>query len=155
MTILASFRANLGGTNMAYSVPTPNNYLQFPGVNIQYNLGGAYTCTAWSFVVPSGTTIVHLDAQVWVTSGWLSTGNAAAKWIKNFTTTAQFEATGIDIIAGMGAPSMPPGTLVMRASCDDQPNPGDYYGLFVYIDGSVITIDGNPAHTYMCATAFA
>lgn len=165
MALLAAFRADLGGSNMGYVVPSSPtiNYIRFSPGNIVFNYGSAFQITPspyYSFQAPSGAQAVHLDAQIWITGGFAVGNQIVAKWIKNFSVDANgFITAGTDVVTGIGAPTYST-TAVMRSSGWDSPSTGDYYGLFVWCDGAAgagttVTIDGNAAHTFMSGTVFS
>lgn len=162
---LGGFRANLGGSTFTYSTPNPNFYVSLPMSTVVFNTNSTFISTGstpYSFQAPSTATLVHLDAQILVSTGYVNDASAAGKWVKNYSLTAsgyQMVATGSDVVAGIGTMlSTTQSSVVMRISAWDKPSPGDYYGLFLYANsatvGAPITVEGNAAHTYMSAFCF-
>jgi hypothetical protein len=155
---------NLNNTSQTWIPPNPNKYHLFAATTVKYNQGNLYAVVtggaAAAFVPPNGAHLIALTAQVWITSGALAApANWVAKWIKNSTVDGSLNIiTGTDVCAGIGAVSdAGPGSATIRAECFDAPSPGDYYNLFMFVDSTtlgttVITADGNPAHTYAQAT---
>lgn len=155
-----AFRANLGGTNSVYQTKTSgaalNNYfIVNPGSSVfnpagYWQTGGAFNF--YRFVPPSGAKLVNIAGHIWISAGAVASGTAGslvAKVIKNATTDAGgYQCTGAasgsgqcanaaaDVCASVGTyGSQGSGTTSgMPFSCYDQPNPGDYYDVFVYID---------------------
>lgn len=149
-----AFSANTNGNNFQFVPGNPNLYVLYPPTFTKFNIGGYYNTSNGRFTPPSGATLVRLDACIWVLSGFSTNGSYTCKWIKNFTVTGgNVEISGVECFAGIaGAASF--NSLYIQAGGYDACSPGDYYGLFLFIDtpspgGTVVTIDGNQAHTFI------
>ena len=165
MTI-SGFRADSGGgTNQNWYMPSPNRYIRYSPSTVEFDVGSVFATGGGSppfaFTPPTGTAVVHLDAQIWVTFGAKDPpANFVIKWIKNFSVDANgFLTAGTDVVTGIGNVSdAGAGTCIMRATGWDEPSEGDYYGLFVWVDApdgsTLIEIDSNKAHSFMSAAAF-
>jgi hypothetical protein len=160
-----SASVHLNNINEQWIPPNPNRYHLFIANAVKFNQNGFFqSCcgtvgAAW--VPPTGSSLVELHAQIWATSGVTASGNMVAKWIKNASIDVngnQSVGVGVDVCTGIGNISdFGSGTAIMRADCVDQPSPGDYYNLFMFIDSTslgvtTVVVDGNPAHTFVQAT---
>lgn len=154
---------NLNNVNQTWIPPGVNVYHLFLPNATKFNQNSLWVAccgsVGFAFVPPNGATLVSLTAQVWVTSGWSTVGGWTVKWIKNGTVNgSNNQLTGTEVCAGVGALSdFSVSTLVIRGDCVDVPSPGDYYNLYMFIDSTTlgvttISVDGNPAHTYVQAT---
>lgn len=151
---------HLDNTPQTWTPPSPNKYHLFIPIGIKFNqatLFAAVPATIAGWVPPSPAKLMHLTAQFWFTSGVASPAGVTVKWIKNATVDGSFNqvaASGTEVCAGIGAQSTNgAGTAVVNASCYDVPTFGDYYNVFMYVDtavlgATVVTLDGNPAHTW-------
>lgn len=159
-----SFRADFGGTSFTYTTISPNAYQLLQWKNVENNLGGSYftsggpSSQSFVFYPPTGTKVVYLDANIFVTGGVVSGSNCTVKWVKNATWSGsgfQVVASGGDIAAGVAGFCIPTTSFfgIARASAWDAPSSGDYYQVGVFCDGATtgsgITVDGNIAHTYV------
>lgn len=161
-----SASVNLGGNapinDQTWVPPNPNQYHLFIPLAVKFNQNGLWTscCGAVgaAFIPPSGSSLISLTAQIWVVSGFATTGGWTVKWIKNAIVDANLnEISGTEVCAGIGSPASFGTTLVIRGDCMDVPLPGDYYNLMMFIDSTVlgvttVAVDSNPAHTYVQAT---
>lgn len=156
----------LGGTNFTYVPPSPNKYRLISWTAVQFNQDNLWAAQAnlgAAFIVPAGKSLVHVDAQIWVTSGAAAaSANWVVKWIKNATIDgSSFLTGGTDMLAGIGTLSQGgTGTVVTRASGVFGVSPGDYFAPFLFCDSTTLgsttlTIDGNNAHTYATAAVLA
>lgn len=152
-----------GGTAQTWVPPVSNIYHIFQPLTVRYNQNSLFTASCAvghsndCFVPPTNTKIVHMDAQIWVTSGFLNNGSAnwVIKWVKNATvdTNDNMLTAGTQLCTGIGSLTGFTTAIVMNAHCDDAPTAGDYYNLFMFIDSTTpgtatIIVDGNDAHTF-------
>lgn len=174
-----SARANCGDVDWTYTTPSPNNYVLIPFGVTAYNLNSGYApnpggCGAPSysasnppantfFKPPVGARTVCFGAEVDVISGASlgSSHQGVLKIVKNFVVNSQgvFQS-GPGVVEGLmyafyGRTDIAGAVL---SGCDS-PSPGDYYGLFVDIDGpsgstggDSITVSGQHLHTLWSMT---
>lgn len=155
-SIAGGFRANLGGTNLVYTPTNPNNYRLFTAGTAVFNINSYYANNR--FTPPTGASLVSLNAGIFIDSASTFSGNFECKWIKNFTVDGSnfiIPGDGADVVAGQGSEiANTAGTYFVSCNVFDKCFAGDYYGLFLYVDAfplgsTTVTIDGNPAHTYI------
>lgn len=151
---LGSFFAHNNNVDFTWTPPNPNIYHLFTPSTTKFNQGSYWANNR--FTPPTGTNVVYLGGSIFVTSASTFSGSFVAKWIKNFTIDGNGnQLTGQDVFAGLGgATGNIPGAFFINAVGFDRPSPGDYYGLFLFLDafplGSTsVTVDGNLAHTYV------
>ena len=163
-------RADLNGSNWTFTTPSPtNSYVLIPWSHAPYNIGSLYIVYPGSystgtpptntlFQPPSGTTLVCFASTVLVSSGGAPANgrNAIIKIIKNFVVNSSgVIQSGTDVVEGDGFNYYGNTGLVgFSLSGCDHPGSTDYYGLFIYIDGTSgtsggdsITVSGNVTHS--------
>lgn len=162
-------KVDFGGNNFSYVPPNPNRYRLLAFTNQVFNPNHFWTTNQPNigscFVAPPGARLIFLHAMIWATSGVVASGNMVIKFIKNTTIDGSgFQVTGgpgVDLFTGIGNQSdFGTGTAIMTATGVFNVNPGDYFGLFAFIDSTVlgtttVVIDGNIAHTHCSAAVLA
>ncbi|MBO4228023.1 hypothetical protein [Bradyrhizobium neotropicale] len=161
-------RISFNNTNFTFVPTNPNQYKLPVWQAAEFNVGGLYAAEPHlvaAFIPPAGTKLIHLHAQIWIISGLKTTGTASvvAKWIKNAQVDGNgvlLAGTGIQVATGLASPSFwGADSGVLQSTGIDIPSPGDYYNLFFFFDtpslgSTVVTVDGNPFHSFAMAHTF-
>ncbi len=156
-------RISFNNTNFTFIPTNPNQYKLPVWQAAEFNVGGLFAAEPHlgaAFIPASGAKLIQLHAQIWIISGLKTTGTASvvAKWIKNATVDGNgVLLTGTQIATGLASPSFwGADSGVLQSTGIDIPSPGDYYGLFFFFDtpslgSTVVTVDGNPYHSFAMA----
>lgn len=151
---MIAFRAHRGGTTqMGGFTAMAYNPIQID--NEDYDYGGRYHNSLWTPVQEGEEPrVVIFSGQVWVPwdGGGAQLFNGAHNTVVRIIKNGNF-STGTTIGAGVGSKGPYSNDWVCPISMQDRAQPGDSYGLHLYVFDGNSWVNGDPLHTFWCGTS--